>query len=62
MRDSGRLRADANPDQLAELLMAAFQGGMLLSQVARDVGPLREALTAAIDHIETFATDAPPTT
>jgi len=46
-------RADA--DQLATLVLAAFQGGMLLAQVARDVAPLRDALHAAIDHLETFA-------
>ncbi|MFD9735207.1 TetR/AcrR family transcriptional regulator [Umezawaea sp. NPDC059074] len=62
MRDSGRLRADADPRQLAELLMAAFQGGMLLSQIERDATPLRDALTAAVDHIETFATEGSPPT
>ena len=61
MHDSGRLRSDADPNQLAELLMAAFQGGMLLSQVAREAAPLRDALTAAVDHVETFAVDAPHT-
>ncbi|MFC7656437.1 TetR family transcriptional regulator C-terminal domain-containing protein [Pseudonocardia benzenivorans] len=56
MRRLGRLRAGADPEQLANLVLAAFQGGMLLAQVARDIAPLRDALTAAIDHLQTFAT------
>ena len=35
--------------------MAAFQGGMLLSQAAQDVTPPRDALDAAIDHVASFA-------
>jgi TetR/AcrR family transcriptional repressor of nem operon len=34
--------------------MAAFQGGLLLTQAARDVQPLREALDAALDYVESF--------
>lgn len=38
---------------------------MLLAQIARDVTPLRDALTAAIDHVQSFETpqtqtQAPP--
>lgn len=55
MRDLGRINADADPIQLADLLLAAFQGGMLLTQARRDVTPLKNALTAAIDHVESFA-------
>jgi hypothetical protein len=29
---------------------------MLLAQVARDIAPLKDALQAAIDHLQTFAT------
>jgi AcrR family transcriptional regulator len=54
MRDRGTLRPDADPGQLAHLLLAAFQGDMLLAQIARDIAPLRDALTAAIDHVESF--------
>ncbi|MGY2873272.1 TetR/AcrR family transcriptional regulator, transcriptional repressor for nem operon [Marmoricola sp. URHA0025 HA25] len=56
MRDRGQLRPDADPDQLATALMAAFQGGLLLTQAARDVQPLREALDAALAHVESYAT------
>ncbi|MEU8175511.1 TetR/AcrR family transcriptional regulator [Microbispora hainanensis] len=56
MRQLGRISAEADPARLANLLLAAFQGGMLLAQVARDIGPLKDALEAAIDHVQTFAT------
>ncbi|WP_459800552.1 TetR/AcrR family transcriptional regulator [Herbidospora sp. RD11066] len=56
MRDTGRLRPDADPGQLATLLLAAMQGGMLLAQIEGGVAPLRDALTAAIDHVQTFET------
>lgn len=57
LQGQGRLGADADPTQLANLLLAAFQGGMLLAQVARDISPLRDALHAAIDHVHSFARD-----
>lgn len=59
MHSEGRLRADADPAQLAHLLLAAFQGGMLLTQIAQDAAPLRDALAAAIDHVESLTPEAP---
>lgn len=59
MRERGDLRADADPDQLTHLLMAAFQGGMLLDQAAGDVTPLRDALYGALAYVESFATHPP---
>jgi len=56
MQVLGRIGTAADPMQLANLLLAAFQGGMLLAQVARDITPLKDALQAAIGHVETFAT------
>jgi len=56
MRQLGRIRAEADPTQLANLLLAAFQGGMLLAQVAHSIDPLRDALHTAIDHLQTFCT------
>ncbi|MBM9438289.1 TetR/AcrR family transcriptional regulator [Actinacidiphila bryophytorum] len=55
MQQLGRISDAADPTRLAHLLLSAFQGGMLLSQVARDITPLEDALRAAIDHVETFA-------
>jgi TetR/AcrR family transcriptional regulator, transcriptional repressor for nem operon len=58
MRDRGELRADADPETLALALLAAHQGGALLTQTCRDVVPLRAALDAALDYLRTFATEA----
>lgn len=55
MQRLGRLSAAADPTRLAHLLLSAFQGGMLLAQVARDIAPLKDALWAAIDYVQTFA-------
>jgi AcrR family transcriptional regulator len=55
MRERGALRPDADPARLTHLILAALQGGMLLAQIAREITPLRDALTAAIDHVQTFA-------
>jgi len=54
MQHAARLSADADATQLANLLLAAFQGGMLLAQVARDIAPLKDALHAAVDHVQAF--------
>jgi AcrR family transcriptional regulator len=54
MRRDGRISARADAAQLANLVLAAFQGGMLLAQVSRDITPLRDALQAAIDHLESL--------
>ena len=56
MQEAGRLSTEADPTRLAYLLLSAFQGGMLLAQVARDIAPLKEALRAAIDCVQAFAT------
>ncbi|MFL6052935.1 MAG: TetR/AcrR family transcriptional regulator [Actinoallomurus sp.] len=56
MQRLGRLSADADPSRLANLLLSAYQGGMLLAQVTRDITPLKDVLRAAIDYVRTFAT------
>jgi AcrR family transcriptional regulator len=55
MQKLRRISADVDPTQLANLLLAAFQGGTLLAQVARDIAPLKDALQTAIDYVQTFA-------
>jgi hypothetical protein len=55
MRERGELRAEADPDRLAYSLAAAFQGGVLLTQAARDKTPLRDALDAALGYVASFA-------
>ena len=55
MRARGDLREDADPDTLAQSLLAALQGGLLLSQTLRRVDPLRNSLDAALTYLGGFA-------
>jgi AcrR family transcriptional regulator len=55
MRDDGTLAKDADIDRLAHVLMAAFQGGMLLTQATRDNALLRDALRHAVDSVRAAA-------
>jgi AcrR family transcriptional regulator len=55
MKRLGRIDASADPVRLAHMFVAAYQGGMLLAQIARDITPLRDSLYAAVDHLRTFA-------
>ena len=54
MHDRGELRADADPDRLATAVLAAVQGGLLLTQVRRNTAPLEAALDAILDHIDSL--------
>ncbi|MFG1811726.1 TetR/AcrR family transcriptional regulator [Streptomyces sp. NPDC049040] len=58
MVDRGELGPDADPARLARLLLAAFQGGMLLDQAAGDSRALPCALDGAISYIATFTPPA----
>jgi AcrR family transcriptional regulator len=49
MHERGEL--DGDPDELALALLAALQGGLLLTQLQREIRPLQVALDAMIDHI-----------
>src|ERR1700744_2108452 len=55
MRHRGYLIPAADPDVLADALLAALQGGLLLAQTLRRADPLRDSLQAAVAHLETFA-------
>ena len=55
MRQRGELRSDADPRHLAVSLVAAHQGGALLTFITDDPEPLRAALTAAVDYVRSFA-------
>ena len=61
MRDNGVLRADIDAPALATGLLAAVEGGYLLSQTAHDPRPMQMALNMAIDHVRTFRTSTPST-
>ena len=51
MHERGDLPADAGPDHLALAVLAALQGGLLLTQLRRDTAPLEAALDTVIDRI-----------
>ena len=51
MHDLGRLTPESDPDSLALALLAALQGGLLLTQIQRDPKPLEAALDAMLDLI-----------
>jgi TetR/AcrR family transcriptional regulator, transcriptional repressor for nem operon len=46
MCQGGELRADAEPAVLATGLLASIEGGMVLSQVRKDMASLRIAVDA----------------
>lgn len=51
MHARGRLTPDADPDTLALALLAALQGGLLLTQIKRDIKPLEAALDAMLELV-----------
>ena len=53
MRDRGELSPQASPADLATALLAALQGGLLLSRISRSNEPLQKALDAMITLIKT---------
>jgi AcrR family transcriptional regulator len=56
MYQRGDLREEADPDRLATALLAAVQGGYLLTQIRRNTKPLESAVDAVLDHIESLTT------
>lgn len=54
MQENGELPADVVPDELATGIMAAYQGGYLLSQASHSARPLALALDQAINHLATL--------
>jgi AcrR family transcriptional regulator len=55
MRSRGDLRPDADPRHLAVSLVAAHQGGAMLTYATGDSEPLRVAVNAAVDYVRSFA-------
>ncbi len=51
MHARGELPSDTDPDTLALALLAALQGGLLLTQIKRDTKPLEAALDAMLELI-----------
>jgi TetR/AcrR family transcriptional regulator, transcriptional repressor for nem operon len=57
MRDGGVLNADIDAQGLATGLLAAVEGGYLLSQTAHDPRLMQTAMNSAIAHVKSFAPD-----
>jgi TetR/AcrR family transcriptional regulator, transcriptional repressor for nem operon len=51
MHDRGELPAEVDPDRLALALLAAHQGGLVLTQVRREPTALEASLDAMIEHV-----------
>lgn len=51
VRERGEMRADADPDRLALALLTALQGGLLMTQVRKDICALEAVLDAMLEHI-----------
>jgi AcrR family transcriptional regulator len=52
---------DGDPADLAVAILAAIQGGLLLSQVQRRIRPLEVALDTILDHVESRLRTPEPT-
>lgn len=57
MADTGQFAPGADTERLALALLAATQGGLLLSQVQRSTAPLTAAMDAVLTHIGEHLTD-----
>ncbi len=60
MRDTGQLRADADPAELAALFLAALEGGAVVDKATGSLDYLEPALRAALAHLRSFAAPALP--
>jgi len=54
MRRRGDLRPDADPRHLAVSLVAAHQGGAMLTYITDSPEPLRAAVNAAVEYVRSF--------
>jgi AcrR family transcriptional regulator len=55
LRENGLISADADLDALTTVMLAAIQGGLLLTKTSRDVHHLRTALTGALAELRAHA-------
>lgn len=54
MHARGEMRAEADPDRLALALLTALQGGLLMTQVRKDICALEAVLDAILEHIRSY--------
>jgi AcrR family transcriptional regulator len=55
LQDSGKLRADAEPERLATATLASLEGGLLMSKALQEETPLTIALDVALGFLGTYA-------
>ncbi|OBJ49822.1 TetR/AcrR family transcriptional regulator [Mycobacterium sp. 1423905.2] len=60
MQQRGDLHPAADPQHLAVALIAAHQGGAMVTHATGDPAPLRAALMAAVDYVRSFAAQPTP--
>lgn len=58
LQDRGKLRWEADPDELATGLIAGVQGGYLRARASRDADHLAKAIEMALERIRSFADHA----
>ncbi|MBM7784732.1 TetR/AcrR family transcriptional regulator [Tenggerimyces flavus] len=56
LQSRGELAVGADPDELAAAVLAAVQGGILLSRLRRNADPLGASLTMALAYLKQFRT------
>lgn len=54
LQTCGELGRDANPEELATGLIAALQGGYVLTQASRDVDDMAAAIDMALSRIRSY--------
>lgn len=59
LQDNGRLRGDADPEQLATGLIAGAQGGYVRAQASRNPALMAIAIDMALARIRSFAGEDP---
>jgi AcrR family transcriptional regulator len=55
MKERGQIVASADTEAISVAVLAAIQGGVLLSKTARESKPLEVAFDMALGHIERYA-------
>jgi len=59
LQERGELEASADPDALAEFVIAAAQGGLVLARTRQSGEPFRNALEHARGHLEAYRLHGP---
>lgn len=55
MQSAGEVESDADPERIAVAILAALQGGLILSQPEKSSWPLEAAIDAALDVLHKVA-------